>query len=107
MTGTPAHAHINIWHDAGASWEDTTAREIGERLRRQPGRRFCALVRTAEREVVAIAIFDSEADLERAVATVAPLVHERVRALTVGEPERRQGAVLYATGPEPAATRAA
>lgn len=54
MTGTPAHAHINIrrLNDAGAAGEDATA-------------------------------------------------------LTVGEPERRPGAVLYGTSPEPAAARAA
>jgi hypothetical protein len=85
MTAVPAsdrvYAHVNIWRLSDA--------------------------RTAEWEAVAITIFDSEADRERGLGSVKPLVEERVRALTVGEPERRQGVVPYATGPEPAAARAA
>jgi predicted phosphoribosyltransferase len=103
------YAHLNIWrlNDAGASWDNTTAREIGERLRRQPGFRFYTVIRTSEWEVAALTVFASQSALEAALDVVAPLVRERVRELTAGEPERREGVVLYATGPAPIPARRA
>ena len=92
-------AHINIWplNAEGGLPDNTAAREIAARLAQQPGFRMYSLVRTGEREVVAITTFDTEAQLEEAVRSVASLVHERVGPLSDGTPERRRGEVLYHT----------
>ena len=93
------YAHVNIWrlNDAGASSDDTVAREVAGRLRAQPGFRAYTLVRTGEQEVVAVTVFDSEDRLEAALRTVADVVRDRIGPLTAGPPERRRGDVLYHT----------
>jgi heme-degrading monooxygenase HmoA len=91
------HAHVNIWrlNDAGASTDDSVAREVAAALSRQPGFRSYTLVRTGEREVVAMTLFDSEGHLEAAVKAVADLVRVGVEPLAAGPPERRRGAVVH------------
>ena len=93
------YAHVNIWrlNDAGASTDDTVAREVAAALSRRPGFRSYTLVRTGEREVVAVTVFDSEEPLEAAVQAVADLVRGRVEPLAAGPPERRRGAVVHHT----------
>jgi heme-degrading monooxygenase HmoA len=91
------YAHVNTWHltPAGATSDDSAAREIASRLRQQPGFRSYTLIRTGEREVVAVTLFDSERQLEEAVHALADLVRERVDPLAEGKPERRKGEVLF------------
>ena len=91
------YAHVNIWRlsEAGASDDDTAARELTDRLRQQPGFRAYTLVRSGEREVVALIMFDTEEQLERALESAADFVRERIGPLTQGQPERRGGNVLH------------
>jgi heme-degrading monooxygenase HmoA len=91
------YAHVNIWqvNETGASADDTVARELVDRLRRQPGFRSYTLVQTGEREVVAVTVFDSREQLERAVESVADFVQQRVVPLAAGAPQRRRGEVRY------------
>jgi heme-degrading monooxygenase HmoA len=93
------YAHINIWHlnERGGSSDDTAAREIGAELSKQPGFRSYTLVRTGEREVVAVTLFDSADHLDAATRTLVDFVRARVGPLADGEPERRRGDVLYHT----------
>lgn len=90
-------AHVNVWrlNEAGASWNDTAAREVAAGLGAQPGFRSYALIRTHEWEVVAVTIFDSQEELESAIRAVAKTVDTLVKPLTEPPPERRAGAVLY------------
>jgi heme-degrading monooxygenase HmoA len=92
-------AHTNIWRltDAGSSTDDTAAREIGTRLAQENGFHSYTLVRTGEKEVVAITIFDSEEHLEEAMSDAAEFVLPRVPPYTQLGPERRRGDVLYHT----------
>jgi heme-degrading monooxygenase HmoA len=92
-------AHVNIWRltEQGGSTDDTAAREIGTQLAQQEGFRSYTLVRTGEREVVAITLFDTREHLEQAVHSLAGFVRERLASLVHGEPERRAGDVLYHT----------
>ena len=92
-------AHVNIWHltEQGSATDDTAAREIGAQLAQQEGFRSYTLVRTGEREVVAITLFDTQDHLELAVHALAGFVRERLASLAQGEPERRSGDVLYHT----------
>jgi hypothetical protein len=91
-----SYAHVNVWrlNDEGASWEDTTAREVAAALRRQPGFRAYTVVRTAEWEVVVVTVFESQAQLDAAMEAIAPLVRDTVQLLVTGAPDRREGAVL-------------
>jgi heme-degrading monooxygenase HmoA len=91
------YAHVNIWRlsPTGATSDDSAARAVAARLRAQPGFRSYTLIRTGEREVVAVTLFDTAEQLEAAVRSLADLVRERIAPLTVGEPERRRGEVLY------------
>jgi heme-degrading monooxygenase HmoA len=93
------YAHVNIWrlNEQGGSTDDTAAREIGTELSKQPGFQSYTLVRTGEREVVAVTLFDTEGHLEAAVAALADFVRARVGPLAAGAPERRGGDVLYHT----------
>jgi quinol monooxygenase YgiN len=98
------YAHVNFWmmNPDGATSNNLTAREMAARLSEQPGFVSYSLIRTGEREVVAVTIFESKDQLETALNTVADFVHERVQPLAAGEPERHAGAVLYhATGQVP------
>jgi heme-degrading monooxygenase HmoA len=92
-------AHVNIWRltEQGSSTDDSAAREIATRLAQHEGFRSYTLVRTGEREVVAITLFDTRDHLEQAVHSLAGFVRERLTPLAQGEPERRAGAVLYHT----------
>jgi heme-degrading monooxygenase HmoA len=94
------YAHVNVWRltDEGAEGKDDAARVVGAALEGQPGFRSYTLVRTGEWEVVAITMFDSRPELDAAVATVAPLVRQRVAPLAEGVLERRQGSVVYHNG---------
>ncbi len=91
------YAHLNIWNlnETGVSSDDTAARELAARLRQQPGFRSYTVIRTGRREVAAVTVFDSQAQLERAVEAVADLVRQRIAPLAAGSPERRRGDVLY------------
>ena len=91
------YAHVNVWrlNPTGASSDDSVAHEMAARLRVRPGFRAYTLVRTGEREVVAVTVFDSELQLEEALRSAADLLEHRVRPLAAGEPERRRGEVLF------------
>jgi hypothetical protein len=91
------YAHVNVWRltDRGAAWNDDAVRTVAAALQVQPGFRTYTLVRSGEWEVVAITVFDSKADLDAALATIAPLVREAVTPLAEGVLERRAGTVLF------------
>ena len=91
------YAHVNIWRlsQAGQTDDDQAAGEIATLLGGQPGFRSYTLVRTGEREVVVVTVFDSEAQLERAVEEIGQQVHQRIGSLVEGSPERRDGEVVY------------
>jgi hypothetical protein len=96
------YAHVNVWQLSadGATSENRVASKIAERLERAPGFRSYTLVRTGEREVVAVTVFDSRRQLEAAVGLVSELVRREVVPLVEGSPSVRQGDVLYhATAP--------
>lgn len=97
------HASVNIWplNEQGASSSNRTAVELADHLRVQPGFVGYALVRTGEREVVAVTIFQTPEQLSAAARSVADLVEQRVRPLAGGEPARREGEVIYFTTGEP------
>lgn len=90
------YAHVNIWplNLSDTPSDDTSARELGARLREQRGFRSYALVRTGEHEVVAVTVFDSKEQLESALESVSDLVQRRVMPLAAAEPERREGEVI-------------
>jgi hypothetical protein len=98
-TGGPpvGYAHVNRWSlkARGAGVDDTAARRVADVLERQPGFVAYALVRTGAREVIAVTIFETQAQLRRAMQDVAPSVRHHVRPLADAEPERRQGVVLH------------
>jgi heme-degrading monooxygenase HmoA len=95
------YAHVNIWHlnEAGESTSTAAAHTIANRLREQPGFRSYAFIRTGPREVVVVTIFETQAQLEDAIAAVAQVAHQRISPLAAGAPERRQGEVAYYLGP--------
>jgi heme-degrading monooxygenase HmoA len=95
------HAHVNVWrlNEAGGSGDDAVARQVAERLAAQPGFRSYTLIRTGEREVVAVTVFDSADELEAAARAAAELVEERVHPLAAGAPERRRGEVVFHLAP--------
>ncbi len=92
-------AHVNIWrlNEAGASTDDTAAWEIGTRLSQEGGFHSYALIRTGEREVVAVTVFDTQHYLDSATTNLAAFVHERPAPLAEEEPLRRGGDVPYHT----------
>lgn len=91
------HAHINIWqtNDAGQSSSDGVARDVAERLRGQPGFHSYTLVRTGDREVVAITLFETPAQLHSAIESVSDLTHGNIQQLSAGKPEARAGDVIF------------
>jgi heme-degrading monooxygenase HmoA len=93
------YAHVNIWrlNEQGASTDDTAAREIGSQLSQQAGFHSYTVVRTGEREVVVMSVFETRAELESGVRAVADFTRQRLAPLQAAEPERRAGDVLYHT----------
>lgn len=91
------YAHVNLWRlsEAGRSDDDQAAGEIATLLGGQPGFRSYTLVRTGEREVAVITVFDSQAELEQAIDAIGQQVHQRLGALVENPPERRAGEVVY------------
>jgi hypothetical protein len=91
------YAHVNRWrlNDRGATANDSAARLIASELERQPGFVSYALIRTGATEVVAITMFETEAQLRQAMDTVSPLVRRHVRPLAAAKPEHREGPVLH------------
>jgi heme-degrading monooxygenase HmoA len=91
------YAHVNVWRlkPGGASSDDAIAHEVAANLRVRPGFRAYTLVRTGEREVVAVTVFDSDAQLREATEQAAAVVQRLVLPLAEGEPERRRGEVLF------------
>lgn len=91
------HAHINIWHtnEAGESSSDGVARDVAERLRTQPGFHAYTLVRTGHREVVAITLFETPAQLHSAIESISDLTHSNIEHLSAGKPISRAGEVIF------------
>jgi heme-degrading monooxygenase HmoA len=91
------HAHINIWqmNEAGQSSSDSIAREVAQRLRSQPGFHAYTLVRTSDREVVAITLFETAAQLHTAIEAVSDLAQSNIHQVASGTPETRAGDVIY------------
>jgi heme-degrading monooxygenase HmoA len=91
------HAHINIWHlnDAGQSSSDNAARAIAESLRSQPGFHSYTLVRTGDREVVAMTLFETPAQLHAALEAISDQAKRNIHQLSAGKPETRAGDVIY------------
>jgi len=94
---TAMHAHVNIWQlsATGATSDNTVAAKIAEHLEQAPGFRSYTLVRTADREVVAMTVFDSRNQLEAALGLVSEIVSREVTPLVEGSPAVRRGDVLY------------
>jgi len=90
------HAHINIWqtNEAGQSSSDGVARDVAEGLRQQPGFHSYTLVRTGDREVVAITLFETPAQLHSAIESVSDLTQSNIQHLSAGKPESRAGDVI-------------
>ena len=96
------YAHVNVWQlsATGATSENAVASKIAEQLQRAPGFRSYTVVRTAEREVVVVTVFDSRHQLEAALGLVSEIVSRDVVPLVEGSPSLRQGDVLFhATAP--------
>ena len=91
------YAHVNIWtlSPSGATSDNTVAAKIAEQLDRAPGFRSYTLVRTGDREVVAVTIFDSPHQLEAALGLLSEIVNRDVTPLVEGHPSVRQGEVLH------------
>lgn len=91
------YAHVNIWtlSASGATSDNTVAAKIAEQLERAPGFRSYTLVRTGDREVVVVTVFDSRHQLEAAMGLVSEIVSQEVQPLVEGGPSVRQGEVLY------------
>jgi heme-degrading monooxygenase HmoA len=91
------HAHVNIWHstDAGESSSDESAKEMAAVLSQQGGFHSYTLVRSGEREFIAITLFETNAQLHTALEAAEPVVRTRVDRLTSGAPEHHQGDVLF------------
>ena len=91
------HAHINIWqlNEAGESSSDRMARDVADRLRTQPGFHSYSLVRTGDREVVAITMFETSAQLHSAIEAVRDVTHGNIQHLTAGKPTTRAGDVIF------------
>jgi heme-degrading monooxygenase HmoA len=90
------YAHVNIWKlsPGGATSDSTVASKVAEHLRQAPGFRSYTLIRTSEREVVAVTVFDSQHQLEAGLGLVSEIVSREVTPLVEGSPEVRGGAVL-------------
>jgi hypothetical protein len=91
------HAHVNIWHstDAGESSSDESAKEVAAVLSQQGGFHSYTLVRSGEREFIAITLFETNAQLHAAMQAVEPVVRSRVDRLMDGHPQHHQGDVLF------------
>jgi hypothetical protein len=91
------YAHVNIWRLSpnGATSENTVASKIAEHLQQAPGFRSYTLVRTADREVVVVTVFDLRHQLEAALGLVGEIVSREVMPLVEGSPSVRRGDVLY------------
>src|SRR4051794_2700059 len=91
------YAHVNSWtlSASGATSDNVVAAKIAEQLERAPGFRSYTLVRTGDREVVAVTVFDSRHQLEAATGLLSDIVSRDVTPLVEGSPSVRQGAVLY------------
>ncbi len=91
------HAHINIWkmNEAGESSSDSIARDVAERLRTQPGFHAYTVVRTSDREVVAITLFETSAQLHSAIEAVSDRSRSNIHQVAAGKPETRAGDVIY------------
>jgi len=93
------YAHVNIWqlNEQGSSTDDTAAREIGTELSRQPGFDSYTVIRSDEREIVVMTLFETRDELESAMHALADFARQRLAPLQAGEPQRRRGDVLYRT----------
>src|SRR4051812_13459916 len=91
------YAHVNIWtlSASGATSGNTAAAKIAGHLERAPGFRSYTIVRTGEREVVVVTVFDSQHQLEAALGLVSENVNRELQPLVEGSPSVRQGDVLY------------
>lgn len=91
------YAHVNIWpmSSEGATADNTSAREMAARLFEQPGFVSYTLIRTGEREFVAVTVFQTSDQLQAALQANTDFIRERIRPLAAGDQERREGAVLY------------
>jgi hypothetical protein len=91
------YAHVNVWtlSASGATSDNTVAAKIAQQLECAPGFRSYTLVRTGEREVVAVTVFDSQHQLEAAMGLVGEIVSRDVTPLVEGSPSVRQGEVLF------------
>jgi hypothetical protein len=94
---TTMYAHVNIWtlSASGATSENAVAARIAERLERAPGFRSYTLVRTGDREVVVVTVFESQHQLEAALGLVGEIVSREITPLVEGSPSVRQGNVLF------------
>jgi heme-degrading monooxygenase HmoA len=90
------HAHINIWRltDAGASSNTNIARGVAARLREQPGFHSYSVVRTGERELIVITMFETDAQLHAALQEIDGRTLENIHHVTAGEPSHHVGDVI-------------
>jgi hypothetical protein len=85
-------AHVRIWdvNSPGVSYDDAAARELAACLRQQPGFRSFTVLHTDQRELAAVAVFETAEQLAR----VAALLDQLVAPSAARSPERRRGDVL-------------
>src|SRR5687767_9204839 len=88
-------AHVKLWNlnSPCASYDDAAVRELVARLRQQPGFRSFTVLHTDQRELAAVAVFETTEQLAR----VASLLSRTVAPSAARSPDRRRGDVLLKT----------
>ena len=85
-------AHVKLWNvnSPSASYDDAAVRDLAARLRQQPGFRSFTVLHTDQRELAAVAVFETTEQL----AHVAALLNCTVAPSSARDPDRRRGDVL-------------
>ena len=85
-------AHVKLWNvnSPSAAYDDVAVRDLAARLRQQPGFRSFTVLHTDQRELAAVAVFETAEQL----ASVAPLLDCTVAPAAARSPDRRRGDVL-------------
>jgi|SRR5215212_10140055 len=85
-------AHVKLWNvnSPSASYDDVAVSDLAARLRQQPGFRSFTVLHTDQRELAAVAVFETAEQLAR----VASLLDCTVAPSAARSPDRRCGDVL-------------
>ena len=85
-------AHVKLWNvnSPSASYDDAAVSDLAARLRQQPGFRSFTVLHTDQRELAAVAVFETPEQLAR----VASLLDCALAPSAARSPDRRRGDVL-------------